>query len=1289
MPPKSNRKSSARKSGKSDRKGKGKGKGGGKLVTAPIPALPTAKPDPSQDPVYDITTDISKGPIEAVEPFNLQKINKDAPPKVAFVDPDGTPLLPQALTNGEEVTWVAIGELDMYKENASGLKIHCPDDGPRTFHGLRAPNNWWAQLFASHCSLIVQQKNRITTDSGLLWELIYPQDKMGPKVSDKNQYKVKLFHQGQWCAFTIDDQVPVGADGIPLLPVSKNPNEIWPLIIGKALLKLFHGEDIGSHGTELFYSLCGWIPQEISLSDTTSQEQGFHWFSELKKSVLEGDNASDGTVIAGLCFSELSGKKPSIEKEDGKGGVYTQNQKFGACMISPHMGVKPSVLEDDEEDQKSAKGKKTPGGQKGAKGKKSPPKKGGKQTPSTSAREETAEEKKVFVIDSLDFLDLITEKTETMKKEALPGLFDSVWMLYNPANFVNQHSFDHVWTEKKKPFHSQQPCYIHVPPEVKEEDLQALEEEVQVEEEKTPAAPTFAKLLFSIEAHLPVTARSGEDEEGANVPAVYGEASKPLFTVTMDKYEWETNKRSTLNKLVSRVHRGTLEVTVPIGINCMYILNIDSPCGYYTRLFSSHKVHMESRPEMGTLFQACLGITSEHHQGSYATQPANSWFVIAKTTITVQEEGWDPDAPQDKGKGKGGKDKGTAKGATSGRLADVKCTFQPPFADEHETFISTHVDLNEPALFPYITLEWVDNDTLQTSRCGLLHTRNLKFKPNENGYTMVISCDAPIPVYGGGFNYTLLSSKPLASHHSEPIQVTDFTAPAVPDSEYSIFRNVLASTNAQPCGVAVRIGLSDPTAGFTVNAYDAEDVANIEEGDPPLRPFTSLSSIGCVVFPMLEVAKESPKVLLEMKLDPLTPGEVLQKEEDKESDETKEGEEKSEAPEPIKWTMNCVSPYPIVLAMDKTRDNEFQEIKTAWEKAQSGRAKRAKASRDKFLEAQASLNSLNKPPIWTTVPELERRALGADELEAARDLIVKEDNRAENLLLKMIQIRDEEIAASSVSSEQREQELAAWRAEQLTKAETELAERSSYYNKLNEYEANLATLKDSLQQQIPTVYDIDSVTVARPASRKGGGKAAKGGGGTAMSTFVETIQAAIEGVTNVPKWRSEKLVNQAYGAIQKACIGTFNEALQIAYEPVPVEEPGTKKKKGAEEKPDPTILLSAAVEHARTLTGRQTTFEIEAWIDRAGRHIHETRIASFDTILNPPDEEEPADLTDGDVIENLQDVLTKIETLGRELNEQDTAIVTKVKGIIEHYNETSAEDETSARGKKSGRKGKK
>ena len=87
-----------------------------------------------------------------------------------------------------------------------------------------------------------------------LWELIGPKlptendAPAGPSTSSSKQilpivsknglYVVKLFFQGTWRVVKVDDQVPLDADGKPLLPVFMGPNrEIWLFLLLKAALK--------------------------------------------------------------------------------------------------------------------------------------------------------------------------------------------------------------------------------------------------------------------------------------------------------------------------------------------------------------------------------------------------------------------------------------------------------------------------------------------------------------------------------------------------------------------------------------------------------------------------------------------------------------------------------------------------------------------------------------------------------------------------------------------------------------------------------------------------------------------------------------------------------------------------------------------------------------------------------------------------------------------------------------------------------------------------------------------
>ena len=74
------------------------------------------------------------------------------------------------------------------------------------------------------------------------WSLIYSLNKPGgkehkPLVNPSGKYICKLFWCGKWRKIVVDDSIPCDEDGSPLLIVSDNPNEIWPLIISKETLK--------------------------------------------------------------------------------------------------------------------------------------------------------------------------------------------------------------------------------------------------------------------------------------------------------------------------------------------------------------------------------------------------------------------------------------------------------------------------------------------------------------------------------------------------------------------------------------------------------------------------------------------------------------------------------------------------------------------------------------------------------------------------------------------------------------------------------------------------------------------------------------------------------------------------------------------------------------------------------------------------------------------------------------------------------------------------------------------
>ncbi|KAJ3104288.1 hypothetical protein HDU97_009364 [Phlyctochytrium planicorne] len=121
------------------------------------------------------------------------------------------------------------------------------------------------------------EHSRLVRNAGLPdefcpWDNLYPKAKDGtPTYNPMGKYAVKLFWLGSWRRITIDDRIPVDDQGRPLVLSSPAPNELWPMLISKALLKLAatsYREADGSieHGDfDPLYALKGWIPERLQI----------------------------------------------------------------------------------------------------------------------------------------------------------------------------------------------------------------------------------------------------------------------------------------------------------------------------------------------------------------------------------------------------------------------------------------------------------------------------------------------------------------------------------------------------------------------------------------------------------------------------------------------------------------------------------------------------------------------------------------------------------------------------------------------------------------------------------------------------------------------------------------------------------------------------------------------------------------------------------------------------------------------------------------------------------------
>ena len=99
----------------------------------------------------------------------------------------------------------------------------------------------YCRWVSSQYQILLDNNINTENDKNHFLRKIYPQDKNGvPQYNPSGLYWVKLFHMGKYRKIVIDDKFPINKENFEcFLPQCNSPNELWPMILTKAIIKLY------------------------------------------------------------------------------------------------------------------------------------------------------------------------------------------------------------------------------------------------------------------------------------------------------------------------------------------------------------------------------------------------------------------------------------------------------------------------------------------------------------------------------------------------------------------------------------------------------------------------------------------------------------------------------------------------------------------------------------------------------------------------------------------------------------------------------------------------------------------------------------------------------------------------------------------------------------------------------------------------------------------------------------------------------------------------------------------
>ncbi|KAK9850788.1 hypothetical protein WJX84_009005 [Apatococcus fuscideae] len=268
--------------------------------------------------------------LEKLLPLWVEAHAVPEPLKGAFEDPDGLaaptrlqPIIAKWLRPAELSAAQKVPEIPLFSSEASviGPQVSVPGTPATPNRNVAGKLKLGHQDFywiAAALSTIESWSTRIANGK-FLWELVYPQDKNGlPCKSPSGKYHIKTNCVGNWRRLIVDDRIPVDSNGRILIP-NWDPPQLWPLLLGKALLKLaswFHVlDDSDTSRIPAVRLLTGWPNIKLLDPSTNVPFRGGAMFRRLE-GVLAGALEAQGDTFRMVTVSLPSSGDPVADIQD-------------------------------------------------------------------------------------------------------------------------------------------------------------------------------------------------------------------------------------------------------------------------------------------------------------------------------------------------------------------------------------------------------------------------------------------------------------------------------------------------------------------------------------------------------------------------------------------------------------------------------------------------------------------------------------------------------------------------------------------------------------------------------------------------------------------------------------------------------------------------------------------------------------------------------------------------------------------------------------------------------------